>query len=51
MEYLVNAFVPCVIIDMLYGIKRDKIYMWALKCVLIVLVCMRKQWGSSQIKT
>lgn len=27
MEYLVIAFVPCVIINMLYGIKRDNIYM------------------------
>lgn len=27
MEYLVIAFVPCVIINMLYVIKRDKIYM------------------------
>lgn len=39
MEYLVIAFVPCVIINMLYGIKRDKIYMWVLECVLIILVC------------
>lgn len=38
MEYLVIAFVPCAIINMLYVIKRDKIYMWALK-FLIILLC------------
>lgn len=26
MKYLVIAFVPCVIINMLYGIKSDKMY-------------------------
>lgn len=38
MEYLVIAFVPCVIINMLYGIKSDKMYMWALKRVCVKTV-------------
>lgn len=49
MEYLVIAFVPCDIINMLYGIKRNKIYMWALKCFNNISVW--KQWDSSQIKS
>lgn len=47
MEYLVIAFVPCDIINMLYGIKRYKIYMWALKCFNNISVW--KQW--KQIKS